>query len=115
MSLLKEAYEEFTIINKAIVPDGYGGTETVYTDGAKIQGALVLDTAGETRIAQALGATANYTLTVEKQIELDYHTIIRREKDGAYFRLTNDSDDKKTPASATLNMRQYSAERWQLA
>lgn len=114
MSLLQEAYEDFTVINKAVVPDGYGGITTEYTDGAKIQGALVLDSAGTAKIAEALGATSNYTLTVEKHINLDFHTLLRREKDGSHYRLTSGSDDKKTPESATLNMRQYSAERWQI-
>lgn len=113
MSLLTEAYEALTVLNKAVVDDGYGGVTTVYTDGATIQGALVLDSSGTAKIAEALNSHASYTLTVEKDINLDFHTVLRREADGTYIRLTSGSDDKKTPESATLNMRQYSAERWE--
>ena len=114
MSLLEEAFESFTIVNQAQVDDGYGGVTTVWTDGASIKGAIVLDGSTEMKIAQAMGVTATYTLTVRKEIALDYHTVIRRESDKKIFRLTSNTDDKKTPASANLDMRQYSAEEWTL-
>lgn len=114
MSLLEEAFEDFTIINKAIVDDGYGGTETVWAPGATIKAAAVLDTSPQMKIAQVMGVTSNYTITVKKDVELDYHTVLRRGSDNKIFRLTSNSDDKKTPQSAGLNMRQYSAEEWKL-
>ena len=114
MSLLDEAFEDFTIINKSVVDDGYGGTKTVWTDGATIQGAMPLDTSTQMKIAQQMGVTSVYTLTVRKSIELDYHTVLRRESDARIFRTTSNTDDKKTPNSASLNMRQYSVEEWKL-
>lgn len=114
MSLLDEAYEDFTVINKIIVDDGYGGTTTVWSDGAKIKGAIVFDSSTQMKVAQAMGVTSAYTLTVRKSTELDYHTVLRRESDKKIFRLTSNSDDKKTPNSANLDMRQYSAEEWNL-
>lgn len=112
MSLLEEAYEDFTVINKAVVDDGYGGTATVWTDGATIKGAMVYDNSTQMKVAQAMGVTASYTLTVKKSLELDYHTVLRRESDKKIFRLTTNSDDNKTPVSAGLDMRQYSAEEF---
>ena len=112
MSLLENAYEDFTIINVLQVNDGYGGVETVYSDGATIKGAIVFDSSTQMKVAQAMGAKNAYTLTVKKGIVLNYHTILRRESDKAIFRLTSNSDDKKTPPSATLDMRQYDAEEW---
>lgn len=115
MSLLEEAYEDFTIINKSVVDDGYGGITTKWTDGATIKGAIVFDNSAQMKVAQAMGVTSAYTLTVKKSVELDYHTVIRRESDQKTFRLTSNSDDKKTPGSASLNMRQYSAEEWTIS
>ena len=115
MSLLEKAYEDFTVINKTVVDDGYGGTKTTWVDGATIKGAIVFDSSVQMKIAQAAGVTAAYTLTVKKNVELDFHTVIRRESDKKVFRLTSNSDDKKTPESAGLNMRQYSAEEWVLS
>ena len=114
MSLLESAYESFTILNKTIVDDGYGGTTTEWTDGISIQGAMVFDNSTQMKIAQSMGVTSSYTLTVKKSVVLDYHTVLRRESDKKIFRLTSDSDDKRTPEEASLNMRQYSAEEWQL-
>lgn len=114
MSLLEEAYEEFTIIDRVTKPDGFGGVETVWQDGATIQGAIVHDTSMQAKTAQAMGVKSVYTLTVHKDIELDYHMVLRRESDGQIFRTTSNSDDKKTPASAGLNMRQYDAEEFVL-
>ncbi len=114
MSLLEEAFEDFTIINKAVVDDGYGGTQIEWVPGATIKCAAVLDSSPQMQIAQVMGVTSNYTITVRKDVELDYHTVLRRGSDGKIFRTTSNSDDKKTPPSATLNMRQYSAEEWKL-
>lgn len=114
MSLLENAYEDFTVLNKIVGPDGYGGTSTTWVDGAPIKGAIVFDSSVQMKIAQAAGYNSAYTLTVKKNVELDYHTVLRRESDGRIFRLTSNSDDKKTPESAGLNMRQYTAEEWRL-
>lgn len=114
MSLLENAYEDFTVINKSIVDDGYGGTTTVWTDGVTIKGVMVFDNSTQMKVAQAMGVTSAYTLTVKKNVELDYHTVLRRESDQKIFRLTSDSDDKKTPEEAALDMRQYSAEEWKI-
>lgn len=114
MSLLDEAMEDFTVLNKSVVNDGYGGTVTQWTDGATIKGAIVFDSSAAMQVAQAMGVTGVYTLTVRKDITLDFHDVIRRDRDGQIFRLTTNSDDLKTPASAALNMRQYSAEIWSL-
>lgn len=114
MSLLSEAFEDFVYMNKAIVDDGRGGVKTTWTEGATIQGALVLDSSLEGRVALAQGVTGVYTLTTRKSVILEYHEVLKRVKDGRYFRITSDGDDKATPPSATLNMRQVSCEEWSL-
>jgi hypothetical protein len=51
MSLLDEAYEEYTLLDKVRTDDGYGGFDVTWTDGAKIQGAMVFNTSLEARKA----------------------------------------------------------------
>lgn len=114
MSLLSDAFTDFVIINKAYIDDGYGGTTTQWTEGATIQGAMVHDSDLQSKIAEVMVSKNLYTLTVRREIELDYHTVLKRASDGKIFRLTSNSDDKKTPPSATLDMRQYSAEEFEL-
>lgn len=115
MSLLESAYEDFTILNKSVIDDGYGGVETKWTDGATIKGVMVFDNSTQMKIAQSMGVTSAYIMTVKKSILLDFHTVLRRESDKKIFRLTSNSDDKRTPDEANLNMRQYTAEEWKLA
>lgn len=114
MSLLDEAMEDFTMIDKTTAPDGYGGTTTVWKDGAPIQATAVLNDSMQARIAEKQGVTALYTITTKKNINLQYHDVLRRESDGKIFRITSDGDDNKTPKSAGLNMRNVSAEEWVL-
>lgn len=110
MSLLDESMEECNLMDKKTTEDGYGGYKTEWEEGAAIQVAIVLDNSMEARIGEKQGVTALYTLTTRKNINLQYHDIIKRKTDGKLFRITSDGDDKKTPASASLNMRQVSAE-----
>lgn len=114
MSLLSEQMEMCVIMDKTTAPDGYGGIDTSWVDGAPINTAIVLDTSMQARVAEKQGVTALYTITTEKSINLQYHDVIRRLRDGKVFRITSDGDDKHTPISATLNMRQVSAEEWSI-
>ncbi len=114
MSLLSEAMESFVMIDKTTTADGYGGFTAVWTEGAAFQAAATFDTSIEARVAAVQGVTSMYTITTSKAITLDYHDVIKRLSDNKIFRVTSDGTDKKTPASATLNMRQVTAEEWSL-
>lgn len=114
MSLLDEAYEDYVLLNKTVIDDGYGGYTTQWTDGVTIKGAMVFNSSLEARVAESQGVTSVYTLTTKKNITLAYHDVLRRVRDGKIFRVTSDGDDKFTPQSASLNMRQVSCEEWTL-
>lgn len=112
MSLLSEAMEECTMLDKITSSDGYGGTKQTYVSGATFYAAIVFDTSIEARIADKQGVTSRYTVTTPRGITLEYHDVFRRNKDGKVFRVTSDGDDKYTPKSATLDMRQVTAEEY---
>lgn len=112
MSLLSEAMENCIIMDKQTTPDGYGGVITTWVEGATFEAAIVMDNSIEARIAEQQGVTAIYTVTTSKTINLQYHDVFKRERDNKIFRVTSDGDDKHTPNSAGLNMRQVSAEEW---
>ena len=112
MSLLSEAMESFTMLDKSTVEDGYGGFTAVWTDGATFNAAAVFDTSIQARVAGVQGVTSLYTITTSKAVTLEYHDVCRRDSDSKVFRITSDGDDKKTPMSATLDMRQVTAEEW---
>lgn len=114
MSLLSEAMESCTMYDKRIVDDGYGGYVPTYSAGATFQAAIVVDNSVNAQLAQAQGVVGIYTITTTKAITLQFHDVFRRNSDGKIFRVTSDGDDKKTPQSAGLNMRQVTAEEWSL-
>lgn len=112
MSLLSEAMEKCIMLDKLTRADGYGGYITSYVDGASFDAAIVFDTSMEARAAEKNGVTSRYTVTTGRSLTLEYHNVFRRVRDGKIFRVTSDGDDKYTPASAGLNMRQVTAEEW---
>ena len=112
MSLLSEAMENCIMLDKTTQSDGYGGYTTVWTEGAEFNAAIVLDTSMQARIADKQGVTSLYTITTNKNLILEYHNVFKRLSDGKVFRVTSDGTDKKTPNSASLNMRQVTAEEW---
>lgn len=114
MSLLSEMMEECTMLDKITTPDGYGGYTVAWQDGATFNSAITFDTSIEARLAEANGVTSTYTVTTEKNVHLEYHDVFRRNSDKKIFRVTSDGDDKFTPNSASLNMRQVTAEEWTL-
>lgn len=114
MSLLSESMTKCVMIDKSTVSDGYGGYVIEWKEGAEFNAAIVLDSSMQARVAEKQGVTALYTITTTKALNLQYHDVLKRLSDGKIFRVTSDGDDKKTPASASLNMRQVTAEEWEL-
>ena len=112
MSLLNEAMESCTMLDKTTASDGRGGVITTWKEGATFDAAIVFDSSMQARTAEAQGVTALYTVTTSKLVNLQYHDVFKRASDNKVFRVTSDGDDKKTPESARLNMRQVSAEEW---
>ena len=114
MSLMEDVKTTCMILDKKREPDGEGGWITSWHEGAKFMAAVTLDSSIQARIAEKEGVTGLYTVTTAKNINLEYHDVFRRQYDGKIFRVTSDGDDKFTPASASLDMRQVSAEEWEL-
>ena len=114
MSLLSDAMENCVYLNKQIIDDGYGGYTTTWAEGAEFDAAIVFDTSIEARVAESQGVTSRYTVTTSRALTLEYHDVFRRKRDGKIFRVTSDGDDKFTPSSTALDMRQVTAEEWRL-
>lgn len=114
MSLLDDYMENCVMIDKTSVSDGRGGFDYAFVEGAEFQAAITIDNSIQAKIAEQQGVTGIYSVTTQKSINLQYHDIFRRSSDSKVFRVTSDGDDKKTPPSATLNMRQVSAEEYTL-
>lgn len=114
MSLLSEAMENCTMMDKTTAPDGYGGFTPTWTTGAPFKAAFSFDQSTEARVAEAQGVTSRYTVTTSRAVNLQYRDVFIRERDGKIFRVASDGDDMFTPQSAGLDMRQVEAEEWQI-
>lgn len=114
MSLLELSMEKCIKLDKTTVNDGYGGYNTIWREGFTFDCAITFDTSMEARTADEAGVTSLYTVTTKRNLTLEYHDVFRRLRDGKVFRVTSDGDDKYTPASATLDMRQVTCEEYVL-
>lgn len=107
-------YEKFHIIDKTTKPDGMGGVDTVYIEGAEVQVALQQDTAPEIKVANAVTERQSYTVVTPKSIIFRHGDIIKRDRDEKYFRITSDADDLVTPPSSAMNIRQCTAVEYEM-
>lgn len=115
MSLLLQAMTECVILKQTRTPDGAGGYYTKWAeDGEPFKAAITFDNSIQARVAEAQGVTSLYTVTTSRDKVLMFHNVLKRLSDGKILRVTSDGDDNATPPSATLDMRQVSAEEWTL-
>ena len=117
MTLLEELKDSFTILNKAIVDDGYGGYKTTWTDGATFDATISFDESTEARIGDVQGARDRYTVYYPKILKLEYHDVFRRNKDQKIFRATSNGEDNFAPDSASPDIRvlaRVTAEEWEV-
>lgn len=110
MSLVEKAMETSHIMDKTTTIDGYGGVKTTYTVGAEIKVAYSFNSSTEARVAAQQGVNNRFTLLTKRNVILRFPDIIKRDRDGKYFRVTSDGDDNKTPPTAGLDLRAVEAE-----
>ena len=112
MTLIDAFKVPCTLVEKTRQPDGEGGWVTRWADTLGFSAAIVLDSTIAARTAEAEGVTGVYTVTVDRNVTLDYHDAFRRDSDGKVFRVTKVNDS--TPSVATFQFNQYQAEEWEL-
>lgn len=114
MSLLSQAMQDWKIKVETDADDGVGGQTDSWADGETISAAVVKDSSTTAKMAEKSGVTALYTITTARDVSLAFHTVLQRASDGLTLRVTSNSNDKQTPASTSLDMRQVSAEEWSI-
>jgi len=110
MSLLENAMEKCVYMEKTKVLDEYGGYSNSWKDGVEFDCAITFDTSMQARIADKQGVSSRYTVTTKRSLTLQFNDYFKRKRDGKLFHVTSDGDDVFTPASASLDMRQVTAE-----
>lgn len=108
-TLFEQQMESCHIVDKTTVPDGRGGVETVYVEGAPIDVAFSFNDSVSVVIANQEKVTDMYTLVTKKSVVLLAGDIIKRDKDGSIFKIETNSTDSTPPEISSLNMRQVKA------
>lgn len=112
--LWESQLEKAIILTKTYVDDGRGGVIPTYKDGLEIDATFGWESSDQMRIAEQANAVPRYTITTRKNINLQYHDVLKRKRDNKIFRITSDGDDNASPNVSSLNMRQVEAEEWEL-
>lgn len=114
MSLIDSMSVPCVFMNPTKHPDGSGGYITTWAEGDHLTAAIVRDSSMEAQKAEAAGTVSAYTVTVTRDVDLPFHSVIKRLTDGKVFRITSDNAEKKTPICTGLDMAQSTAEEWRL-
>lgn len=114
MSLIDNFFTACVLMEKTREPDGAGGWNVAWTDGAEFDAAIVRDTTMQSRVAEKEGVTSVYTVITRRSTVLEFHDVFKRLSDGTIFRATSNGADKQSPKAGTLDMCQVTAERWEL-
>lgn len=114
MSLIDFFKSPCVMLMQQRTPDGEGGYTTQWTEGQQFDAAIILDTSATARRAEKDSLTNQYTVTVDKGVALNFHDVFRRTTDNRTFRVTSNASGKQTPACATFQFTQVTAEEWRL-
>ena len=88
-----------------------GGADVTLKAGAVFAAGLCRMTAQSTEAAEVRKTRAAGVLVHPTDVALDSGDLIRRERDGAVFRVMGDSSDGQTPACASVFFAQTKVER----
>lgn len=113
-NLYKEFMEPCRMLDRKSVPDGLGGFNYEWTDGAEFDAAVVKDNTLAARVAEKQGVTEVFTVTVPMNVKMEFHDVFKRLSDGCTFRVTSNTKDSHTPKVASFQFGQFTAERWEL-
>lgn len=114
MSLLDDFGRKCCIMEKTRTPDGAGGWDVAWTEGAEFTNYQALDTSMEARIAEKQGVSSTYSALVKKSLPIEYNDVFKDFSTGATYRVTSNPEDKVAPASASFDLKFFTAERWAL-
>ena len=102
------------LMEKVRVSDGLGGWTTTWTEGASLNAAILKNSTLQAAIAEKDGFEEVYTITVDRNIDVDFHDVIKRVSDGQCFQITSKPKDNRSPEFSVINFGQFTARAWDL-
>lgn len=98
-------------LNPAVMPDGYGGYITTWTEGAPFDAVITENSTTEAVVAGIAHKTTFYGVKVERNVPLQFHSVFKRVKDGKVFRIRV-ADSMNTPTFSPMDLKQLEAEEY---
>ena len=114
MTLIETMMEDCVFMNHVRTDDPYGGYSETWQEGATFQAAVIKNNSTEAIVAEKSGVEELFTIVVRKNVNLDYHDVIKRKSDGSIFRVTSKTLDSTAPSASTVQISKVQAERWVL-
>lgn len=109
--MIEKWFEAFTLLETQAESDGMGGERFTYSPVLTFRGALAFTTGSEINAAGQTMLQESPVLLHEFDVTLAPNDHVRREKDGATYRVTNRSDSMRSPAFSGLRFAQVPVER----
>lgn len=111
MSLLDDFKRPCVLMEKVRAPDGEGGFDWVWTEGAEFFNYQALDQSLQARIAEKQGVTSLYTALVDANFPIVFDDYYKDMQSGQVYRVTSKPEEKKAPESASFALKFFTAER----
>ena len=109
--MIEKWFEDFTLMVKQVIPDGDGGETPLYEPDVAFHGALTLVTGEEFPMGGQPVLKENPVLLHELDVTLSPGDRVRREKDGAVYRVGGHSGGMRAPVWSGLQFAQVPVER----
>jgi len=109
--MIQRWFEPFSLLEKTASPDGMGGESVTFAPMMTFQGALTFTTGDEISMAGQAVLREGMALLHEFDVTLSPGDHVRREKDGAVYRVQGRSDNLRSPAFSGLQFAQVPVER----
>lgn len=109
--MIERWFEPFTLLEQKTADDGLGGTSITYAPVLGFRAALSTTAAEQTVMAGQPILAETMVLLHEFDITLVPGDHVRREKDGAMYRVADRSGNMRAPAFSGLRFAQVPVER----
>ena len=109
--MLTDHFEPFTLLERIASPDGLGGECVRLEPVTDFRGALTHTCGEEISVGGRAALRQTPMLLHETDVTLVQGDYVRRERDGAVYRVCGGSDGMRTPAFSGLQFAQAAVER----
>ena len=109
--MIEKWFEPFTLLERVTSPDGMGGECVAWQEALSFRGVMTFTTDDTVTAAGQPLLAEHPALLHEYDVTLAPGDFVRRERDGATYRIAGRSDSMRAPAFSGLRFAQVIAER----